>query len=385
MLRAPCSVLLPVTDTMHGMVEFEVLAAYPAQYQPGRLEYLGWAGGFSGARFWKLECLAGLFCLRCWPADHPTEEQLARIHAVLRWAAQRGCEFLPVPQPTRQGHTYVACGKRLWELTPWMPGEADYHARPSQAKLEGAMKALARFHRAVADFPWPSGPVAPGQLASLGRGPLGFSPGIGQRLEKLRGWSQGRLAELRGRLAEGGWPELAPWADRAIRLATQAIPLVEPLLHECAQMAVRLQPCVGDIWHDHVLFTGQRVTGLVDFGSMRFDSIAGDLARLLGSLVMDDAAGWQIGLAAYEEVAGPLDPAERRLIEAFDRSTVVLAPLNWVDWIYLQRRHFEDRPSIVERMRQWVRRLESSARVGGQHPAVWLARPAAFHGHVQFP
>ena len=55
-----------------------------------------------------------------------------------------------------------------------------------------------------------------------------------------------------------------------------------------ARITAPLQVCHGDLWHDHVLFSGEEVTGLIDFDAMKIDSRALDLARLLGSLVKDD-------------------------------------------------------------------------------------------------
>ncbi len=361
------------------MVELEVLAAYPAEYQPRQLHDLGWAGGFSGARFWRVECPAGQFCLRRWPEGHPTDDQLALIHAILDWAARRGCDFVPVPRLTRQGRTVAVCAGSRWELSPWMPGKADYRDCPSPAKLEAAMQALAVFHRAVADFPWPGTTPSSGLSPPSRSGKVGPSPSLAQRLAKLKRWSAGLLAQVPSRLAATHWPELVPWAQRALELLGQAIHRVQALVEEAASVAVPLQPCLGDVWHDHVLFTGQRVTGLVDFEAMRLDTVACDMARLLGSMVMDDPAGWQTGLSAYEAVAGPLDPAERQLIEVFDRSTVVLAPLNWIEWIFLQRRQFENPPAVVDRMRQWVARLKVAATGGARHPAAPCPPSSGFH------
>ena len=66
-----------------------------------------------------------------------------------------------------------------------------------------------------------------------------------------------------------------------------------------ADASFALQPCLVDVWHDHVLFTGEEVTGVVDYAAMRLDVPHADLARLLGSLVEDDEAGWRAGLEAY--------------------------------------------------------------------------------------
>ena len=78
-----------------------------------------------------------------------------------------------------------------------------------------------------------------------------------------------------------------------------------------------LQPCLCDVWHDHVLFDGDRVTGLVDYGAVKIDHPAVDVARLLGSLVEDDADGWAIGLTAYREVR-PFTADEAQLARALD-------------------------------------------------------------------
>ena len=67
-----------------------------------------------------------------------------------------------------------------------------------------------------------------------------------------------------------------------------------------------------DLWHDHILFTGNAVTGLIDFGSVKEDHVAVDLARLLGSMIGDDAAIWEVGLSAYQRIQ-PLSAEEAAL------------------------------------------------------------------------
>jgi homoserine kinase type II len=105
------------------------------------------------------------------------------------------------------------------------------------------------------------------------------------------------------------------------------------------------------------LFTGDRVTGLVDFGAMRVESVAGDVARLLGSLAGDNHSLWSIGLEAYASVR-PLSDAEQSLVSAFDQSGVVLAALNWIEWLYRQRREFPDAAAVSRRLDEVLPRLQ---------------------------
>jgi homoserine kinase type II len=123
---------------------------------------------------------------------------------------------------------------------------------------------------------------------------------------------------------------------------------------------VPLTPCIRDIWHDHVLFEGNVVTALIDFGALRPENVAADVSRLLGSLVADDEAGWTAGLAAYEELR-PLSPIERQLVTAFDASSVLLSGLNWLQWVFLDGRQFNSHATILDRVDANLARLRHLA------------------------
>jgi homoserine kinase type II len=90
---------------------------------------------------------------------------------------------------------------------------------------------------------------------------------------------------------------------------------------------------LGDVHHDHVLFTGDKVTGVIDFGAADYDSPAGDAARLLGSLVGDDRDMWRQGLTEYCEVH-PLSDVEVAAVEFFDSSGTVVSAANWILWLW---------------------------------------------------
>ena len=65
-------------------------------------------------------------------------------------------------------------------------------------------------------------------------------------------------------------------------------------LRTAQRLRVPVQPCLRDVWHDHVLFVGDAVSGIVDPAAARTDTVAADISRLVGSLVGDDPRGWDV-------------------------------------------------------------------------------------------
>ncbi len=191
--------------------------------------------------------------------------RLEFIQNVLWHVAGQGLAFIAAPLRTEQDAGYVAHSGHFWELAPWLPGAADYLPERRPAKLAAALAALAQFHRAAE-----SRPLAPTAPAS--------SPGVAERLARLQLLRSGRLDKFVAAAANcavaSQWLELASLTPRVAALFEPAAPVVERELAAAANLAVALQPCLRDVWHDHVLFEGDRVTGLVDYGAMRIESVA---------------------------------------------------------------------------------------------------------------
>jgi homoserine kinase type II len=319
----------------------EVLRCYPAA-GAGPAEPQGNRGGFSGARLWRVAGgPAGPLCLRAWPESGPSPSRLQAIHRLMQSAIAAGLSYVPAVFRTRDGATWVEHAGRLWEVTAWMPGRADFRERPTAARLRAACSAVARLHRAWA-------PSA---------GPPAVCPAVRQRLECAREW----LA-----LVRSGWrpdfagPEDDPvraWALRAWRLLPAHVAAVEGQLAAWADLPGRVQPCLCDVWHDHILFDGDRVSGVVDYGGLKPSHVAADLARLLGSLAGDDLGMWAVGLSAYREVC-PLSREEEALAVALDRTGAVLGAVNWLWWLYRDGRRFDDRAAVARRLTELVTRLE---------------------------
>src|SRR5262249_20387618 len=123
----------------------------------------------------------------------------------------------------------------------------------------------------------------------------------------------------------------------------------------------QLQFCLCDIWRPHVLFVGDRVSGVIDYGSIKPDHVAGDVARLLGSWVMDDQELWHRGIEAYADVK-PLSLHERRLVAVLDHSGTVLSLATWLLWLWRDQRTFDNVPAAAQRLNWLVERAARSAR-----------------------
>lgn len=323
----------------------EILRHFPG-VEAQEIVALGNAGGFSGARLWKITTPAGTLCLRRWPPAYPTEAVLHKIHGVLGQAATQGMTEFPVPLRHAGHDTVLKLRQALYELTPWMPGRADFHARPTAARLASAMTALGRFHAATRTYPF--------GLNQTGRR---CSPGIVQRQVRLQELLHGELDRLAASVAAFHDQEINSRGRRLLQMFPACSGKVAPLLGLAASLEVSLQPCIRDIWHDHVFFTGDEVTGLIDFGAMRSDNVSCDLARLVGSLVADRPADWTAALDGYE-AERPLTADEQVLIRAFDQSGVLMSGLSWLQWICVEGRRFDDRQRVLLRLDENLQRME---------------------------
>ncbi len=320
-----------------------VLRAFPAARHSQRIEPLGGAGGFSGAQFWRVKTEQAVLALRCWPRPHPTPQRLRFLHALLRHVYEQGVRCVPVPLRTAMGESWVECAGHLWDLTPWLPGTAAEAQRPEPLRLQAAMATLAEFHQAAASFPEFSRQTGP-------------SPGLAARREQLDRLLREGTEQLQAALAPEVWPEGVPLAQRIVQLFPLTAPAISRQLHRASELRGPIQICLRDVWREHVLFTGNQVSGLIDFGAARPETPAADVARLLGSLAGDETWAWEQGLRAYEEVRS-LSTVERELIPIFDRTTVLLAGLNWIEWIFVERRQFSDRAPIARRLEHFAERL----------------------------
>lgn len=302
--------------------------------------FLGNAGGFSGAKLWKVDSAFGSFCLKAWP-QHMPAERLRQAHHYMAIARGNGLRFVPEIRQTHGNDSIQIHAGRVWDLTEWMPGRADFYGNPSIQRIQAACLALAQLH----------------DVWSRHETQTGLCPAVHRRLAALSEWQALLDTNWRPNLANEGVDSLSPLAKRAWNLLLPAVSGLPKLLRRFADVSMPLHPCVCDIWHDHVLFDGDRISGVIDYGSMRIDSPATDLARLVGSLAGDDEALFAAGMSAYESIRGRATP-DADLVRLLDISGWIIALTQWLRWLYHDNRHFDSRDRVAERLEELVARLE---------------------------
>jgi Ser/Thr protein kinase RdoA (MazF antagonist) len=330
-----------------------ILKLYPAHFRPRAFYPPPGGPGFSGAVVLCVETETGPHCLRGWPPEVDTD-RIAGLHRLLEHVRAREIDFVSVPVRASDGRTLVSALGRRWQLEPWLPGQADFWERPSDTRLIAAMTALARLHLAMASFE-PVGAEVPWFGIHSNAIPVALS----ERIDRVEGWTGNALESLWIKIESG--PEEEPGfvaAARSIVAGFQrSAKRMTVELRTAQRLRVPVQPCLRDVWHDHVLFINDAVSGIVDPAAARTDTVAADISRLVGSLVGDDPRGWTVALGAYQSVRS-LSTDELTLVGVLDRSGTLLSGMTWLARRYLANTTFPHPERVVARLERIVRRLE---------------------------
>jgi Ser/Thr protein kinase RdoA (MazF antagonist) len=308
--------------------------------QPGPL-------GFSDASVFRVCVDDGDFCLRQWHAAM-SQQRLLTIHRLLERVNHRGIRQVPIPIAAANGSTVIEVDSRLWQLEPWMPGQADFRDVSTDSRLESAMHVIARWHVAAASTNSFDHPHTTAHQTAP-------SPTVGDRTDLIHDYLS-RLPEIKNSLRREPHER---FREAGVRIAVQFRRMGQDIAGQLASVRsvdVAMQPCIRDLWHDHLLFTGEELTGLIDFGAVRTDTVACDLSRLLGSLFGNDSDGWRRALVAYESVR-PLQDNEAALLQPLDRSGVLLSGMTWLKRRCLLKTDIPDIDRVSERLESIADRL----------------------------
>lgn len=292
------------------------------------------SAGFSGAGVWCGHDQSGpAFALKVIP-DNSLAGRTRTIHRWMTAARSAGLGFVPAVVPTNSGDTVSVTADGVAEVVAWMPCVADFHASPTPAKLAATCTALADLHRVWHSVERHTAPC----------------PAVQRRLNLLTDWERFR-------------PALDRFDAESRSLLRTAADVLNARLPDCRRSLtawsatpVVVFPCLCDVWHDHVLFAGDRVSGVIDYSAMKIDSPAVDLARLLVDLVGPSSERFAEGLAAYHAASPPVQVPDE-LVRVLAYTGVVCGVANWV-----VRLSGGSHPSA--RVRSRLRKLLQSAESG---------------------
>ncbi len=316
------------------------------------------SNGFSGAQIWKINAhQTQPLCLKHYRSDSLSVNLLDGIHRVLIHAFNEGCEFVAKPMRLEDGFTTVVAGPPgsptagLWELSNWVPGTAACSFNDPQIK--SAFASIAQFHKAAAQVnlafgPSPNLDLRQTQLSKLVRPD---SPMLDQASDKLKNSSIDDT--LRG--------PLRTIVDLLQRVPQAHIASLRARLSEFATEDLPLHPVVRDLRAEHLLFTGDQLTGLVDFDAMQMDSVAYDLSRLTSSMRLNESQ-LHLALSTYH-AARPIQAAEASLIQLLTSISRLLAPLSWVNWLVLEQRSFGNIAAVERRLKEVADDLEGISKL----------------------
>ena len=335
-------------------------------------------GGFSGARLWRGRLAhaaneswstdllsashsgrfepASEFCLRAWPARHPDDQRLAWIHERLGKARHLG--VLAVPIPGRDGRTFLVTKEARWELAEWLPGTPAPLGQATSEQVQAALATVACLHEAWSDER--TEPRVP--------------PAWLDRRHLLDQWldpTEPPLRRIHEAQPRADWlaTETTSLRVRIGELLQWFLPVAERVVDRWEGSLWPLQPVLRDLWSDHVLFSKDvRVTGILDYGAMRFDTVATDLGRLVGSLVGDCDQSWNLAAESYERSlkTGRLDASLWRFARDLEFVGLGLGIANWARWIWLDRRDFPDSDAVIARLLGQMDRLAAIKATGAR-------------------
>jgi Ser/Thr protein kinase RdoA (MazF antagonist) len=330
-IPAKCSTMKIISrqpgDNLH-----EILANWFTPTEMRELHGEEISGGMSESRFWRVTVGQRTCCLRRTPIRQARSiGDLMRIHAFLEHLWKEGCREIARPCRTLNQLTVVETIDAVWELSNFLPGEVA--KTPTLAQAVGSSEFLSRLHLAAASY------------QSF---PLRDAPGIKQRRELCQELRRGKLEILSTAIEHS---VSSSERDMALKVASQVRSVLPKVIDhlESAHERVPVQWCLVDCHIGNFLFTGDQITGLVDFATAGMDSVTRDVARLVGSVTIHESSHWEACLASYQQQR-PLSVAELKSVLGFYTSGLLGSAANWLEWRFITRSAFADAATTHARL-----------------------------------
>lgn len=300
--------------------------------------------GFSGSLLWKISSQESDYLLRCWP-DQTKRERIEWIHQVQSQIRESGFQFTPRLYQSENSQTFVNVDGRFWELASWMPGTSISRFDQAESRVLYRFGHLAQFHIHSAKIP----AATPTQS--------GCSSTFQERIELIEYFAAIPQEQIIAAIQRTQWSEFITTAVELLEAYRKQSQQLMLDLNSVKHLRFILQPCLRDARGEHFLFDSGEVSGLIDYGAMRMESVAVDLARLSSTTIRSSLAEQHDKAIARYEQYRPLSSDEKSLIPVLMNSSRYLTGMNWIRWVALENRQFDNPNGVLARLDTAIEQL----------------------------
>jgi Ser/Thr protein kinase RdoA (MazF antagonist) len=232
---------------------------------------------FTGKTYARLDTAVGIYYLRGLP-DGTSGRWLTAVHDAVDYLRRHGFGLVPRFLATDSGETVVRHHGRLYDLAAWAVGEAVDATDLTATALTNLGETIGRLHRAGKGAPGPPARLdwLPDRVRTsmrLAWDPVPRGRDSWQTLENLAAFFRPLL------LADS--PTLAFEApSKIVSIANSSLDWLERSSLGADLTAGPPTLTHGDLWADHVRFSGDAVTSLIDVDTLALRPPLGDLAAL---------------------------------------------------------------------------------------------------------
>ncbi|PHR95069.1 MAG: hypothetical protein COA78_30935, partial [Blastopirellula sp.] len=314
----------------------KAIAAFPLVHSvtANQVQQLISEDGFSGSLLWKIATNEAVYLLRCWPSE-TKRERIEWIHQVQHQVRESGFQFTPQLIQAQNQQTFVQADGRYWELASWMPGTSLVGFDQPESSLLSMFGLLAQFHLHSAKIP----AATPTQT--------GCSSTVQERIDLIEYFNAIPKEQISAAIVQTQWNDFIERAMELLDAYRKQSKQLSLELNSVKHLRFNLQPCLRDARGEHFLFEAGEPSGLIDYGAMRMESVAVDLARLSSTTIRSKAKLQHDAAITHYEQLRPLSSDEKSLIPVLMDTSRYLTGMNWIRWVAMEKRVFASSNGVV--------------------------------------
>jgi Ser/Thr protein kinase RdoA (MazF antagonist) len=274
--------------------------------------------GLSTAIVYRVETLSNWYALKRWPILMD-RDRLNAIHRFQQYLSDGDKACTPRLLKWCHGETLLEAEGVYWEIAEWKSGHpVERLGQSSQTQLLNCVEAIARLHEQSRSYE---------ALVQIAPGLKQRYEGLLHAIEPIEHKRNKFLDSISSHDQYESTKTLKEIYLRAMRVIPQVI---EPL-HRLSETPTVCFWVLRDVWREHLLYRGDQVVGILDFGAARIDWPGLDLARSIGTLLLDSDPRWSIAHSAYLQ-RRPDCQITLPDLKNVHRASVALSALQWLDW-----------------------------------------------------